>query len=68
MKYKTELWIHNLTGDVMTVERNACGCHPDDYLLIWGNRYRDCGSYCGIKLRKIRKHIRSRGYELWGHL
>lgn len=62
-----QVWLKP-AGDLVVVEWNLCGCHPNDVSMIWGNRFGEAG-FCGNQDKNAwaRKLIR-RGWERLGNL
>ncbi len=44
MKRKIEVWT-KVTGELFTIEYNACGCCPSMVIKKWGNKYNEGVSY-----------------------
>jgi hypothetical protein len=42
---KIQVWVSAASGELRTVEWNACGCCPKSTIEYWGNRFKERGSY-----------------------
>jgi len=58
----SEVWITR-SADLVLVEWNACGCHPKDVCMQWGNKFREKGWYGSRNKSAWTKHLKRKGWE-----
>jgi hypothetical protein len=50
-------------GDLVLVEWNACGCHPNDVCMRWGKGFNDAGWYGSQNKSAWTKSLLRKGWE-----